>query len=56
MKMFSFITNCFYSTYNGTVVSAKGKKEEIEKLQEIFCQTILGLESLPDEKGKHYDL
>jgi len=20
MKMFSFITNCFYSTYNGTVV------------------------------------
>jgi len=37
-------------------VSAKGKKDEIEKLQEIFCQTIFGLDGLPDEKGKHYDL
>jgi len=37
-------------------VSAKGKKDEIENLQEIFCQTILGLEGLPDAKGKHYDL
>jgi frataxin-like iron-binding protein CyaY len=37
-------------------VSAKGKSDEIEALQEIFCQTILGLEGLPDEKGKHYDL
>lgn len=37
-------------------VSAKGKKDEIEALQEIFCLTILGLEGLPDEKGKHYDL
>jgi len=37
-------------------VSAKGRTDEIEKLQEIFCQTILGLDGLPDEKGKHYDL
>lgn len=37
-------------------VSAKGGKDEIEKLQEIFCQTILGLDRLPDEKGKPYDL
>jgi len=37
-------------------VSAKGKSDEIEALQEIFCQTILGLKGLPDEKGKHYDL
>jgi len=37
-------------------VSAKGKKNEIERLQEIFCQTILGLKDLPDEQAKHYDL
>lgn len=37
-------------------VSAKGKKDEIEQLQETFCQTILGLDGLPDDKGKHYDL
>jgi len=37
-------------------VSAKGKSDEIEALQEIFCQTILSLAGLPDEKGKPYDL
>jgi len=37
-------------------VRAKGKGEEIEKLQEIFCQTILGLDRLPDKKTKHFDL
>jgi len=37
-------------------VSAKGKGEEIEKLQEIFCQTILGLDRLPDKRLRHFDL
>lgn len=37
-------------------VSAKGKNDEIEKLQEIFGQNILGLENLPDKKSKRYDL
>jgi hypothetical protein len=37
-------------------VSAKGRGEEIEKLQEIFCQTILGLDRLPDKKTRPFDL
>ena len=46
-----------YRPYSGFLeVSAKGRKDEIEKLQEVFCQNILGLDRLPDEKGKPYDL
>jgi hypothetical protein len=37
-------------------ISAKGRGEEIEELQEIFCQTILGLDQLPDKRTKHFDL
>jgi hypothetical protein len=37
-------------------ISARGKGEEIEKLQEIFGQIILGLDDLPDKRLKHYDL
>jgi hypothetical protein len=37
-------------------VRAKGNGEDIEKLQEIFCQNILGLDRLPDKKTKHFDL
>ncbi|MGD1041496.1 MAG: hypothetical protein ABR913_00365 [Sedimentisphaerales bacterium] len=37
-------------------VSAKGKKEEIAELQEIFCKTILGLEGLPNLEKQHFDL
>ncbi len=36
---------------------AKGKKEHIEGLQEIFCKTILGLDELPeDDTGPAFDL
>jgi hypothetical protein len=46
-----------YKPENGLLeVSAKGKKDEIEKLQEIFCRTILGLDGLPDIKARHFDL
>jgi len=46
-----------YQPQNGLLnVSAKGKGEEIEELQEIFCQTILGLDQLPDKKAKYFDL
>lgn len=37
-------------------VSAKGKKEEITELQEIFCKTILGLDGLPNLEKQHFDL
>jgi hypothetical protein len=37
-------------------VSAKGKKSEIEELQEIFCKTILGLDGLPNLESQHFDL
>ena len=46
-----------YKPGNGFVeVSAKGKREEIEKLQEVFGQNILGLDKLPDAKSKPYEL
>jgi hypothetical protein len=46
-----------YQPENGFLyVRAKGKGEEIEKLQEIFCQNILDLDQLPDKKTKHFDL
>jgi hypothetical protein len=46
-----------YQPQNGFLnVSAKGRGEEIEKLQEIFGQTILGLDQLPDKRTKHFDL
>ena len=46
-----------YQPQNGFLyVRAKGKGEEIEKLQEIFCQAILALDRLPDKKAKHFDL
>lgn len=46
-----------YQPENGFLtVSAKGRGEEIEKLQEMFCQTILGLDRLPDKKLRHFDL
>jgi hypothetical protein len=46
-----------YKPENGDlVVCAKGKTDEIKRLQEIFCTRILGLDSLPDETGKRFDL
>ncbi|MCX5643217.1 MAG: hypothetical protein NTZ17_00810 [Phycisphaerae bacterium] len=46
-----------YQPQNGFLyVRAKGKGEDIERLQEIFCQTILALDRLPDKKAKHFDL
>ena len=46
-----------YQPQNGFLnISARGKGEEIEELQEIFCQTILGLDQLPDKRTKHFDL
>ena len=37
-------------------VYAKGKADEINKLQETFCQTILNLDKLPDKKEGRFDL
>ncbi|MCX5638655.1 MAG: hypothetical protein NTX52_13345 [Planctomycetota bacterium] len=37
-------------------VCAKGGQKVVEKLQIIFCQTILGLDSLPDKKNRRFDL
>ena len=37
-------------------VCARAKADEIKKLQEAFCTTILGLDGLPDETGKRLDL
>lgn len=37
-------------------VFAKGKAKDIEKLQEIFCRTILGLDGLPDKRLRRFDL
>lgn len=37
-------------------VNAKGRGEDVEKLQEAFCQTILGLDRLPDKRTKRFDL
>jgi hypothetical protein len=37
-------------------VSAKGGKKDIESLQEIFCKTILGLDSLPNLEKRTFDL
>jgi hypothetical protein len=37
-------------------VSARGKKDEIARLQEIFGQDVLGLDGLPDAKIKRFDL
>jgi len=46
-----------YRPANGFMeVNAKGKREEIEKLQEVFGQNILGLDKLPDAKSKRFDL
>jgi hypothetical protein len=46
-----------YQPQNGFLnISAKGRGEEIEKLQEIFGQKILGLDQLPDKKVRPYDL
>ncbi len=46
-----------YKPGNGFVeISAKGKREDIEKLQEVFGQTILGFDKLPDAKSKPYEL
>lgn len=46
-----------YKPEDGSLeVGAKGKTDEIKKLQEIFCQTILSLDSLPEEKGRHFEL
>ncbi|NLH44312.1 MAG: hypothetical protein GX448_20935 [Planctomycetes bacterium] len=46
-----------YQPQNGFLnVSVKGRADEIEELQEIFGQTILGLDQLPDKKAKHFDL
>lgn len=46
-----------YRPGNGFMeVNAKGKREEIEKLQEVFGQNILGLDKLPDTKSKHFEL
>ena len=46
-----------YRPANGFMeVSAKGKREEMEKLQEVLGQTILGLDKLPDAKNKRFEL
>ncbi len=46
-----------YRPGNGFVeISAKGKKDEIEKLQEVFGQNILGLDGLPDAESKRFEL
>jgi hypothetical protein len=46
-----------YQPANGFLsLSAKGRGEEIEKLQELFCQTILDLDRLPDKNARHFDL
>lgn len=37
-------------------ICARGKREEINELQAIFVQDILGLDGLPDTKGKHFVL
>ncbi|MBN2585021.1 MAG: hypothetical protein JXL80_18310 [Planctomycetes bacterium] len=37
-------------------VNARGKKEEITALQELFCRTILGLKGLPDDRRPAFDL
>jgi hypothetical protein len=37
-------------------VSARGGKKVVEALQEIFCKTILGLETLPSLQKRHFDL
>jgi hypothetical protein len=37
-------------------VCAKGRGEDVEKLQEMFCENILGLDQLPDKRTKHFDL
>ena len=46
-----------YQPGNGFLyVHAKGRGEDIEKLQEAFCRAILGLDHLPDKRAKHFDL
>lgn len=37
-------------------VSAKGGRNVVEELQEIFCKTILGLDGLPKLEKQHFDL
>ncbi|MDD5050957.1 MAG: hypothetical protein PHV93_04465 [Candidatus Pacebacteria bacterium] len=37
-------------------VSAKGGKKDIERLQEIFCKAILGLDELPSLEKRPFDL
>ncbi|MEJ2705602.1 MAG: hypothetical protein P8Z79_24450 [Sedimentisphaerales bacterium] len=37
-------------------ISANGKREEIETLQQVFGQNILGLDRLPKAKSKPYEL
>ncbi len=36
--------------------NAKGNKNDVQKLQEAFCKTILDLDELPDENSRIFDL
>ena len=46
-----------YKPGNGLLeISARGKSDNIKKLQEIFCQTILGLGGLPEKENKRFEL
>lgn len=36
--------------------NAKGKQDDVKKLQEAFCKTILDLKEMPEEQGTVYDL
>jgi len=46
-----------YKPENGFLeVRAKGKRDEVRQLQKAFCQTILGLDEMPDDESRYYDL
>lgn len=46
-----------YKPENGDLeVCAKGGQKVVERLQRIFSQTILSLDSLPDETGRRFNL
>jgi len=36
--------------------NARGKADDVKMLQEAFCQTILGLDKLPNQNGNTFDL
>ncbi len=46
-----------YKPESGKIeTNAKGKKDDVKKLQEAFCQTILDLKEMPKKQGSFYDL